>query len=84
VLQESLFLHRKCRNKSCSPLEVSQSVEQLLPLLRILLRALYMIIHVYECLCDVMNMQSCDRSIVSYVLNTIFLHGTSQSLRFPN
>jgi hypothetical protein len=77
VLQESLFLHRRCRNKSCSPLEGSQSAEQLLPLLRILLRALYMIIHVHECLCYVIIMKSYNRDIVSYVLNTTFLHGTS-------
>jgi hypothetical protein len=45
------FPHHRCRSKSCSPLEDSQSGRQLLPLLRILPRVLYMIIHVQECLC---------------------------------
>jgi predicted nucleic acid-binding Zn ribbon protein len=77
VLQEVLVPHRRYRSKSCSPLEDSQSRRQSLLLLRFLLRALYMIIHVYEYLCYVMNMQSYDIDIVSYVLNTTFLHGTN-------
>jgi hypothetical protein len=83
MLQESLFLYRRCRNKSCSPLEDSQSAGQL-PLLRILPLVLYMKIHVHECLCYVMNMQSYNRNIVSCVLNTTFLHGMNQPLRFPS
>jgi hypothetical protein len=79
---EFLFPHRRCRNKSCSPRGDSWSGRQLLPLLRILPRVLYMIIHVHECSCYVMNLQSYNRSIVSCVLNRTFLHGTNQSLRF--
>jgi hypothetical protein len=84
VLREFLFQHRRCRSKSCSPLEDSQFGRKLLPLLWILPRVLYMIIHVHECLCYVMNMQLHNRNIVSCVLNTTFLHGMGQSLRFPS
>jgi hypothetical protein len=84
VLQEFLFPHRRCQNKSCSPLEDSQSARQLLPLLRILPRVLYKKMHVHECLCYVMNMQSYNRNIVNCVLNTTFIYGTNQSLRFPS
>jgi hypothetical protein len=41
----------QCQSKSCSLLEYSQSRRQPLLLLRFLPRVLYMIIHVYECLC---------------------------------
>jgi hypothetical protein len=49
VLQEVLVPHRRCRSKSYSPLEDSQSGRRPLLLLRFLLRVLYMIIHVHEC-----------------------------------
>jgi hypothetical protein len=79
MLQKVLFPDRRCRSKSCSPLEDSQYGRQLLPLLWFLPRVLYMIIHVHECLCYAMN-----RNIVSCILNTTFLHGTDQSLRFSS
>jgi hypothetical protein len=54
VLQEVQDPHRRCRSKSCSPLEDSQSGRQPLLLLQFLPRVLYMIILVHECLCYVM------------------------------
>jgi hypothetical protein len=56
VLQEVWVPHRRCRSKSCSMLEDSQSGRQHLLPLWFLPRFLYMIIYVHECLCDVMNM----------------------------
>jgi hypothetical protein len=82
VLQEVQVPHRRCQSKSCSPLEDFHYGRQPLLLLRFLPRVLYMIIHVHECLCYVMNMQLHNLIIISCNLNTTFLHGTNQSLGF--
>jgi hypothetical protein len=77
VLQEVQVPLHRCRSKSCSPLEDFQPRRQPLLLPQFLPRVLYMIIHVHECLCDVMNMLLHNRNVLSYILDTTFLHGTN-------
>jgi hypothetical protein len=83
MLSEFLLPHHRYQSKSYFPLEDSRSEEQPLLLVWILLRVLYMAIHVYECLCYVMDMQLYNKKIISCVLNTTFFHGAYQPLRLP-
>jgi hypothetical protein len=71
----------RCQNRSCSQQMNSQLAGQLLLRLQ-LLRFLYITILIHECLCDAMNM-SYNRNTLSCILNTTFLHGTPESLGFP-
>jgi hypothetical protein len=76
VLQEVQGPLQRCRSRSYSRLEDSQLEGQLLQS-QFLPCFLYMTVHVHECLCDVMNMQLHNRDILSCILNTTFLHGTT-------
>jgi hypothetical protein len=75
VLQEVPGLLHKCRSRSYSRLVDSQLEVQLLLQLQSLPRFLYRLVHIHECSCDATNMQLNNRNILSFILNTTFLHG---------
>jgi hypothetical protein len=65
VLQEVSGLLHKCQSRSYSWLVGSQLGGQLHLQQQSLPCSLYMTVHVYECLCDAMNMQLYSRNILS-------------------